>query len=176
MAFAGCAGASGHWQLGGAAVSVRRDKNQLCKIHTPNCHGALGSVQGSTCFRVSFSRSSSWFFSHISLIFSSSSSCLQVRRKFISLERNKRKSPRAIPACTATTPCRLLPREHSPAPIPGIPEDPSHTQPLHLEPESLLQLFLLLVQGIFQSLLCCFLLLELAEQVQNLKASWNKQE
>lgn len=41
----------------------------------PEWDKVLVSVQGSTCFRLSFSRSSSWFFSQISLIFSSSSSC-----------------------------------------------------------------------------------------------------
>lgn len=157
----------------------KRTRISSAKSIKPKCHEALVSVQGSTCFRVSFSRSSSWFFSQISLIFSSSSSCLQDKRKFVSLEINQRKFPRVIPACTATTRGRLLQREHTILLlIPGIPKDPtfrSLPQPLHLEPQSLLQLFLLLIQGIFQSLLCCFLLLELAEQVQNLKASWNKQ-
>lgn len=43
------------------------------------------SVQISTCLRVSFSWRSSWFFSQISLIFSSSSSCLQDKRKLVGL-------------------------------------------------------------------------------------------
>lgn len=63
----------------------------------------------------------------------------------------------------------------NPSPNSRYPRGSHPPQPLHLELESLLQLFLLLIQGIFQSLLCCFFLLELAEQVQNLKESWNKQ-
>lgn len=43
------------------------------------------SVQISTCLRVSFSWRSSWFFSQISLIFSSSSSCLQDKTKLVGL-------------------------------------------------------------------------------------------